>query len=85
MVMVPEPAWFKLPVFPPGFDVALYWMIGEPPLESGAVKATVADVPPVAVATPTVGAPGGPVVVTEAEALDATEVPPALVAVTVNV
>ena len=84
-LMVPEPAWFTVPVFPPGLDVAVYLVIAEPPLESGAVNATVADVAPVAVAAPIVGAPGRLSVVTEAEALDETEVPAALVAVTVKV
>jgi len=83
-VMVPEPSWFTMPVLPPGLDVALYEVIGEPPLDDGAVKATVA-VNPVAVAAPIVGAPGGLNVVTDAEALDETEAPSALAAVTVNV
>ena len=55
---MPEPAWFTVPVFPPGFDVAVYLVIAKPPLEDGAVYATVADVELVAVATPIPGAPG---------------------------
>jgi hypothetical protein len=80
--MVPEPAWASVAMIPPGFDVALYEVIGEPPLDDGAVKATVAVVDPVAVTAPIVGAPGGLNVVTEAEALDQREVPPEFVAVT---
>jgi len=57
-VMVPEPAWFTVPVCPPGFAVAVYEVIVEPPLDAGAVKATVADVELVAVTAPIVGAPG---------------------------
>ena len=85
MGMEPEPVWDTVAMIPPGFDVALYWVIAEPPLESGAVKATVAEFAPVAVAAPIVGAPGGLNVVTEADGLDGTEVPAALVAVTVKV
>ena len=84
-LMVPEPAWDKMPVFPPGLDVAVYLVIAEPPLDDGAVNATVAESGPVAVAAPIEGAPDGLNVVTAAEALDATEVPPSLVAVTVKV
>ena len=85
MGMVPEPAWDRMPVIPPGFDVAVYEVIVEPPLDDGAVKATVAVVNPVAVTAPIVGAPGGLNVVTDVEALDETEVPAAFRAVTVNV
>ena len=63
----------------------MYLMIGEPPLDAGAVKATVAVVAPVAVTVPIVGAPGGPIGMTDADALDETEVPAAFRAVTVNV
>ena len=90
-VMVPAPAWFTLPVFPPGLDVAVYEVIVEPPLEAGAVNATLAVVAPVKVAAPIVGAPGAlfvvgvAVVVTDAEALDETEVPTEFLAVTVKV
>ena len=60
----------------------------EPPIEPGAVNATVAVVVPVEVAVPIVGAPGAVVgveVVTEFDADDASEAPIALVATTVNV
>jgi hypothetical protein len=60
-------------------------VIAEPPFDDGAVKATVAAVDPATVTAPIVGAPGGLNVVTEAEALDETEVPAAFVAVTVKV
>jgi hypothetical protein len=56
--MVPDPAWLKVPVTPPGLDVAVYVVIAAPPLLAGAVKATVAVVCPVLVAVPIVGAPG---------------------------
>jgi hypothetical protein len=58
MGMVPEPAWDRMPVIPPGFDVAVYRVIVEPPLLAGAVKATVADVEVVAITAPIPGAPG---------------------------
>ena len=59
-------------------------MIGLPPFDAGAVKATVAcALPPVAV--PIVGAPGTVAGVTLLEAPDGEPVPTALVAVTVNV
>ena len=57
-MIVPEPACVKVSVTPPGEEVAVYEVIVAPPLEPGAVKATVAVVDPVAVAVPTVGAPG---------------------------
>jgi hypothetical protein len=52
-------------------------VIGVPPLDAGAVNATVAVVWPVAVTVPMPGLPGAdmPAVVTEAEAADAAEVP----------
>jgi hypothetical protein len=46
----------SVPVIPPGDDVAVYETMVAPPLLLGAVKATVAVVAPVAVATPIVGA-----------------------------
>jgi hypothetical protein len=82
--MVPEPAWFTVPVFPPGFDVAVYEVIAVPPLDDGAVNATLALFTKVAT-DPIVGAPGGPIGVTDADALEETEVPAAFRAVTVNV
>jgi hypothetical protein len=42
----------------PGVDIAVYDVIGLPPLFAGAVKETVAEFCPVAVAVPIVGAPG---------------------------
>jgi hypothetical protein len=80
----PEPAWFLVPVIPPGFDVAVYRVIAEPPLDDGAVKATVAVVE-LTVTAPIVGAPGAPCGVTDVEALDETEVPAEFAAVTVKV
>jgi hypothetical protein len=59
-------------------------MIGEPPLEAGGVKVTVACVFP-AVAGPIVGGPGTAAGVTLFDDADAGPVPTALVAVTVNV
>ena len=57
-----------------------------PPLKTGAVKATVADVVPVDVAVPIIGASGSDgLVVIDAEALEDIDVPTELVAVTVNV
>jgi hypothetical protein len=47
-----------VPVIPLGLDVAVYDVIGEPPLFAGAVYETVAVVDPVAVAVPIVGALG---------------------------
>jgi hypothetical protein len=57
-VMVPEPAVARVPVRPPGEDVAVYKVIAVPPLLAGAVYVTVAAVGVVAVAVPIVGAPG---------------------------
>jgi hypothetical protein len=57
-VIVPEPACDIVPVMFPGDDVAVYEVIAVPPLSAGAVNVTVAEVEPVAVATPIVGAPG---------------------------
>ena len=53
------------------------------PVPLGAVKETLIAVELDTVAVPMVGAPD--IVVTEVDALDATDVPPELVAVTVNV
>ncbi len=44
-------------VIPPGLEVTVYDVIGEPPLEAGAVKLTVACALPAVAMTP-VGAPG---------------------------
>jgi hypothetical protein len=71
-------------VKPPGDELTLYDVIALPPLFEGAVQLTVAwAFPGVAVAP--VGAPGGPVGVTAADAVDAGPVPALLVAVTVKV
>jgi hypothetical protein len=70
---------------PPPAQVAVYAVIAEPPLLTGAVKTMVAEVLP-AVAAPMVGAPGA-VAGTNGvtlTALDAMLVPTALVAVTVQ-
>ncbi len=72
------------PVFPPGFEVAVYPVIGLPPSEAGGVKATVAWPLP-AVALPMVGAPGTPAGVTLFDAADAGPLPTALAAFTVKV
>jgi hypothetical protein len=56
-------------------------VIGVPPLFAGGVQVTVSDPTP-DVATTFVGAPGGPLVVTEAEAADGVEEPEVLIAFT---
>ena len=56
--IVPLPACERVPVIPPGEDVAVYEVIVAPPSDVGAVNETVAVVAPVAVATTVVGAPG---------------------------
>jgi hypothetical protein len=50
----------------PGFEVAVYEIIGDPPFELGAFQLTVAEIIP-AVATIFVGAPGDMAGITEAE------------------
>lgn len=71
-------------VKPPGLEVTVYDVIAEPPLFIGGVNETVAcPFPPVAV--PIVGASGTFAGVTELLVAEATLVPIALVAVTVNV
>ena len=62
----------------------MYDVIGEPPLEAGGVNATVACALP-AVAVPIVGAPGTVAGVTLFDGAEASPVPTAFVAVTVNV
>jgi hypothetical protein len=81
---VPLPACAKVPVIPPGDDVAVYPVIVEPPSEAGAVKGTDACAFP-ATAVPIVGAPGTVTGVAELEAELAVPVPTAFVAVTVKV
>jgi hypothetical protein len=71
-------------VKPPGEDVTVKPVMALPPLEAGAVKATLACAFP-AVATGLVGAPGTVNGVTADDAVDATELPAALVATTVKV
>ena len=71
---------------PAGLEITEYPVIGLPPLETGAVKLTVACVLPGTALTP-VGAAGtvGAVGVTATEGADGKLVPIAVVAVTVNV
>jgi len=66
------PSGFKVPVIPPGEDVAVYKVMLAPPLDAGAVHPTVALVGTVvlAVAVPIVGAPGTDVVLTITELED---------------
>ena len=72
-------------VIPPGIDVTVYPVIGDPPVEDGGVKLTVAWALP-GVAVPIVGAPGTVAAgVTEFEAEEAVPVPTAFLAVAVNV
>ena len=71
-------------VKPPGDEVTVEPVIALPPLDTGAVQETSAEESPNTPDTP-VGAPGTVAGVTAPEALDATPVPAALVAVTVNV
>jgi hypothetical protein len=73
-----------VPVMPPGFEVAVYTVIGVPPFDAGVVKVMVAVVLPAVAVTP-VGALGTLSGVTLLDAADAGLVPNALVAVTVNV
>jgi hypothetical protein len=68
----------------PGLDVTVYIVIALPPSLAGATNATLAEVFP-AVATTPVGAPGTVAGVTADEAADATELPTAVVAITVKV
>ncbi len=60
-------------------------MIVAPPLDAGAVQATVTDVALAIVAMPIVGAPGTVAGVTALDAVDALDVPAEFVAVVVNV
>ena len=74
-----------MPVTPPGEEVAVYDRIVAPPLDTGAVKATVAVIDPVFVAVPIVGAPGTVRGTTAAETVEVALVPATLVALTRNV
>ena len=78
MIGLPE----AVAVLPPGEEVAVYWVIGLPPLDDGAVNVTVACVFP-DVAVPIVGAPGTVAAagVTLLDSNEAAPVPTALVAV----
>ena len=68
---------------PPGADVAVYEVIGDPPFEAGGVKVTAACALPAA-ATTSVGGPGTAAGVTLFDGADGGPVPTALVAVTVK-
>jgi len=74
-----------LAVRPPGDDVTVYDVIGEPPFEAGAAKDTVAA-PLLAIAETAVGALGGPTGVTGVDGAEAGLAPPAaFLATTVRV
>jgi hypothetical protein len=76
----------ETPVFviPPGLEVTMYDVIGEPPLLAGGLNEIVAWALPRT--TPViVGAPGTPAGVTAFDDADATPAPAAFVAVTLNV
>ena len=81
MIALLHVAAVKVPVIPPGLEVAVYVVIVSPPLEAGAVQATVTEVALATVAVPIVGAPGTSAGVTELDALDKPDVPAELVAV----
>ena len=68
---------------PPGVESTVYWLMGWPPSEAGAVKVTVACPVP-AVAVPIVGAPGIVAGITTLEGFDGKPVPLEFLAVTVN-
>ena len=66
IIIDPELAPVIVPVIPPGVETAVYEIIVEPPLDSGAVNDTDADVVLKAAAVPIIGAPeivGGSVVI----------------------
>ena len=69
---------------PEGVEVAVYDVIGLPPLKAGATKATLTCELPIVPTTP-VGAPGTVAGITALDGADAGPVPDAFVAVTVNV
>jgi hypothetical protein len=75
---------FVLAVTPPGDAVTVYPVMAEPPLLTGAVHDTTAWAFP-GVAVTAIGAPGTVVGVTAALGIEASELPAALAAVTVNV
>jgi hypothetical protein len=68
----------------PGEEVTVYPVMALPPVEAGALNATLAWAFP-AVATGLVGAPGTVPGVTDPDVDEATELPAALVATTVKV
>ena len=68
----------------PGEEVTVYPVMTLPPVEAGALNATLACALP-AVATGLVGAPGTVPGTTDPDANEATELPTALVATTVKV
>ena len=72
-------------VKPPGEEVAVYPVIAEPPLLTGAVQDTTDWVLALEVAVTLVGAPGVVAGMAAADAADAGPVPVVLVAVTVKV
>lgn len=69
---------------PPGDDVTVYEVIGEPPFETGGAQETTLE-PFAAEAETDVGAPGRPRGIAPSEARDAAEEPEAFTATTVNV
>ena len=77
-----EPA--PVAVLFPGEDVTVYPVMTLPPVEVGALNATLTCALP-AVATGLVGAPGTVIGVTATDVVEATEFPTALVATTVKV
>ena len=80
-----QPSVAVVHVKPPGEDVAVYDVTGEPPSEAGALQVRLTELFP-AVAEFNVGAPGtdNPVVGVAESAFEAGPVPTAFVAVTVN-
>jgi hypothetical protein len=83
--MVPEPDVESVPVILPGVDTAVYEVMVEPPSLLDAVYVTLADVAPVTVAVPIVGAVGTFAVVILLEAALDVPVPTELVALTEKV
>ena len=69
---------------PPVVEIIVYDVIGDPLLFAGAVHVIVAEADP-ATALTLVGGSGVENTVTEAEGLEATELPTSLLAITVNV
>jgi hypothetical protein len=89
-VMLPDAAPLRVPMIPSGADVAVYLVIVDPALASGASNVTTAVNKPASVVGPAIAVTcnGGfdpEMVVTGPDAADATEVPDEFFAVTVNV